>query len=195
MYKVKEAADQLGVSRVEIFEILLSQRDLFEPYVRKENSITYISEEGLLLLNSQIQSVGEAKAAPLVQIKIEENVVDETENTSLEPLALSDGLSEWLREIHDDGLLSDQYDHKLRDIRNQITSIRNKILNLDSEIKMKDDAIRHYHEIMKDDIRWLEDLDRKMQLLVKHRFLENAASESTVDSVDDKGNFLKFFKR
>lgn len=195
MYKVKEAADQLGVSRVEIFEILLSQRDLFEPYVRKENSITYISEEGLLLLKSRIQSVGEVKAAPLAPIEIEENVVEEIKNISLEPLDISDGLSDWLREIHDDGLLSDQYDHKLREIRNQITGIRNKILNLDSEIKMKDDAIRHYHEIMKDDIRWLEDLDRKMQLLVKHRFLENAASESTVDLVDDKGNFLKFFKR
>lgn len=50
MYKVKDAADQLGVSRVEIFEILLSRREEFNPYVVKNNSITYITDEGLEIL-------------------------------------------------------------------------------------------------------------------------------------------------
>lgn len=55
MYKVKEAADVLGVTRVEIFEIMVSQRELFEPYTSKSNSITYISEEGLALLRQMLK--------------------------------------------------------------------------------------------------------------------------------------------
>lgn len=241
MYKVKEAADQLGVSRVEIFEILLSQRDIFEPYVTKKNSITYISEEGLTFLRKRI-AIHNAKEveAPFIGDKITEGPSLRQEGETAESPAsegaleherkrtlgddtnfeeesnpyelgenlvsghhegsefeqVDDALSEWLREIQDETILSETYDGKLRDIRTQITTMRNKILGLDSEIKMKDDALRHYHEIMKDDIRWLEDLERKMQLIVKHKFLENeSAVEHMEVSEEEKGNFRKFFKR
>lgn len=224
MYKVKEAADQLGVSRVEIFEILLSQRDIFEPYVTKKNSITYISEEGLAFLKERIVSqipidktadlhqVTEVSKGPEVfneeqmgpqNFETEETLetVDEfqedlhdREGSEFEQV--DDALSEWLREIQDETLLSETYDGKLKEIRTQITTMRNKILGLDSEIKMKEDALRHYHEIMKDDIRWLEDLERKVQIIVKHKFLENeAVVESLEVSEEEKSNFRKFFKR
>lgn len=243
MYKVKEAADQLGVSRVEIFEILLSQRDIFEPYVTKKNSITYISEEGLTFLreriaihkgkedrdslsesysvekailsqkgsaleNSKGKEISEQEALGAKDLKpdadFEEfpdlyNADDQLSgihNEGSEFEQVDDALSEWLREIQDETLLSDAYDGKLKDIRTQITTMRNKILGLDSEIKMKEDALRHYHEIMKDDIRWLEDLERKMQLIVKHKFLEHESTTENIEvSEEEKGNFRKFFKR
>lgn len=224
MYKVKEAADQLGVSRVEIFEILLSQRDVFEPYVTKKNSITYISEEGLAFLKERIVSQAsnrkeevaitsevvlepgnkhegflEVEAAEDIIESVEElgeefREVDHHENSEFEQV--DDALSEWLREIQDETLLSETYDGKLREIRTQITTTRNKILGLDSEIKMKEDALKHYHEIMKDDIRWLEDLERKMQIIVKHKFLENESNVENLEvSEEEKSNFRKFFKR
>ncbi len=246
MYKVKEAADQLGVSRVEIFEILLSQRDIFEPFVTKKNSITYISEEGLLFLKERLvvhqgtnleqtdlqkgnlkiddgvlpkndesqntkdlaESEGELfvdttetdfDVASGEELETQENINpqgwrDSRDNTEFEQV--DDALSDWLSEIQDETILSDSYDLKLREIRSQITTTRNKILGLDSEIKMKEDALRHYHEIMKDDIRWLEDLERKMQIIVKNRFLENdSAMESLEVSDEEKSNFRKFFKR
>lgn len=227
MYKVKEAADQLGVSRVEIFEILLSQRDIFEPYVTKKNSITYISEEGLAFLKERItlQSPREPKSdwverevADPKPKEIYDDVSEPIHQKPEEILEANDGidegfhkfepqegsefeqvddaLSEWLKEIQDETLLSETYDGRLRDIRTQITTTRNKILGLDSEIKMKEDALRHYHEIMKDDIRWLEDLERKIQIIVKHKFLENESIPEHLDvSEEEKGNFRKFFKR
>ena len=91
-------------------------------------------------------------------------------------------------------------DLRLKEIRGQVTGLRNKILVLDSEIKRKDEAIKHYHEIMKDDLRWLEDMERKVQLIVKNQLAQYEAEE-TVEAItesiseDDKGNFFKFFKR
>lgn len=220
MYKVKEAADRLGVSRVEIFEILLSQRDIFEPYVTKKNSITYISEEGLAFLKERISVEGTNTPSEVLsqeqevsEVSFEDSITfEEVESDTNDTFEMEfenhlpregsefeqvdDALSDWLRQIQDETLLSETYDSKLRDIRTQITVTRNKILGLDSEIKMKEDALRHYHEIMKDDIRWLEDLERKIQLIVKHKFMESdSVVESSEDSEEEKSNFRKFFKR
>lgn len=80
MYKVKEAADVLGVTRVEIFEIMVSQRELFEPYVSKKNSITYISEDGLNLLKQILASNAETSE------NVELLAVDSVMNTETESL-------------------------------------------------------------------------------------------------------------
>lgn len=77
MYKVKEAADALGVTRVEIFEILLSQRELFEPYVEKNNSITYISESGLALLKQTLESGLKRQVGPVETVQPETILADE----------------------------------------------------------------------------------------------------------------------
>ena len=250
MYKVKEAADVLGVTRVEIFEIMVSQRELFEPYTSKSNSITYISEEGLSLLRQMLKrdippadtsvDEAEAQAVPLMSNAVEINLeaiteaakvndwvthsdsgieteetdfnaeTDTSESTAFEeddfneghlksdPLeeieAADDLIGQWLKEIQVEDEAADQQDEMLRHMRTQVTQMRNKILSLDSEMKRKDDAIRHYHEIMKDDVRWLEDLERKVQLIVKHGLLEK--SEADADPVEeDKNNRFKFFKK
>lgn len=300
MYKVKDAADQLGVTRVEIFEILLSQRELFDPYVVKKNSITYISDEGMSLLKSVIKgneatviSKGNEELTsfesnlnvnldesvliedtllvdsipneavieftnPVVDVEVEP-LLEEVESDSIdasEPMIIDtfsespeeqedtdsedevfseedmDHLAEvdldqitgdffatiqenpsvskiesddllvglWLKEIQSEDEQAIQLDSRLKEIRGQVTGLRNKILVLDSEIKRKDEAIKHYHEIMKDDLRWLEDMERKVQLIVKNQLAQYSAEES-IEQVpeniadEDKGNFFKFFKR
>lgn len=263
MYKVKEAADVLGVKRVDIFEILLSRREIFEPYVEKNNSITYISEEGLELLRQMLEvdemvektstleapskevisdasefvektaspaprkSVVERELESFVQAHKEKMLNEQpvvktpevppeaevphdeeipVETVEIEPEAdvyayddpidieaSDDVISQWLKEIQEEDAEADYYDEQLKQKRSQVTQLRNKILSLDSEIKRKDDAIRHYHEIMKDDLSWLEDLERKTQLIVKHG-VADADMESHA-SEEDKGNFFKFFKR
>lgn len=276
MYKVKDAADQLGVTRVEIFEILLSQRELFDPYVVKNNSITYISDEGMDLLR-KVLSPEEAKSEDLSNttrqapeavlnsvsvitspedmhkgeevpneealanqglgsetfwepqieqgevplededsVEFEEEPLSEEQSYDMEMLsgtffnALSDNPSvskiesedllvgQWLKEIQTEDDQAMQMDIRLKEIRGQVTGLRNKILVLDSEIKRKDEAIKHYHEIMKDDLRWLEDMERKVQLIVKSHLeteeeLEQDKDEEALE--EDKGNFFKFFKR
>lgn len=304
MYKVKDAADQLGVTRVEIFEILLSQRELFDPYVVKKNSITYISDEGMSLLKSVIKgneatviSKGNEELTsfesnlnvnldesvliedtllvdshpnepvieftdPVAEVEAEvevEPLLEEVESDSIdasEPMIIDtfsespeeqedtdsedevfseedmDHLAEvdldqitgdffatiqenpsvskiesddllvglWLKEIQSEDEQAIQLDSRLKEIRGQVTGLRNKILVLDSEIKRKDEAIKHYHEIMKDDLRWLEDMERKVQLIVKNQLAQYSAEES-IEQVpeniadEDKGNFFKFFKR
>lgn len=222
MYKVKEAADVLGVTRVEIFEIMLSQREIFEPFVEKNNSITYISEEGLKLLRVMLESdlkpqkdstesfepvlaempiqVDALIEEPhLSIIEAEEPEVDEQMTMSVRPPREieeeDDLIGQWLKDIQDEDAQADIHDSKLKDLRGQVTLLRNKILSLDSEIKRKDEAIKHYHEIMKDDIRWLEDLERKTQLIVKHELVELGSSKAEISEEEDKSNFFKFFKR
>lgn len=297
MYKVKDAADQLGVTRVEIFEILLSQRELFDPYVVKKNSITYISDEGMTLLGTVIKAndspvvataatdmevvedanfvnLGEtpeikeeaieSMIEPVLESSVQENDPSEVlvvaneelqinhreitdaktenqdelsddllhgyeddsfdfdntqmdeedlerisdsffsniqENPSVNRIESEDLLvGQWLKEIQTEDEQALQLDLRLKEIRGQVTGLRNKILVLDSEIKRKDEAIKHYHEIMKDDLRWLEDMERKVQLIVKNQLAQYEAEE-TVEAItesiseDDKGNFFKFFKR
>lgn len=238
MYKVKEAADLLGVTRVDVFEILLSQRELFEPYVDKSNSITYISEEGLELLRQMLEKNFKLRETHLeiaqeqaIKIELEQNELQSSQNLTevileeeviedliltedqavlddenevdtfedLEDLAQDendlddDNVSQWLNKIREEDFKASKYDAKLKEQRTYMTQLRNKILGLDSEIKRKDEAIKHYHEIMKDDIRWLEDLELKIQLIVKHEISE--INDSEIEPEEDKGNFFKFFKR
>lgn len=219
MYKVKEAADVLGVTRVEIFEIMLSQREIFEPFVEKNNSITYISEEGLnllrVMLESDLKPQKSSTETVLAEVPVQEN--DLFEEPVLIELEMEDPeeddqfiisarpsiaaeedddlIGQWLKDIQDEDAEADLHDGKLKDLRGQVTQLRNKMLSLDSEIKRKDEAIKHYHEIMKDDIRWLEDLEHKTQLIVKHELVELGSSKAEILEEEDKNNFFKFFKR
>lgn len=219
MYKVKDAADQLGVTRVEVFEVLLSQRDQYEPYVVKKNSITYISEEGLNLLREHFGlKVIKLKELPTEDnVQVKEVVLDELETSitvvepenehfwtnppeskEFTPLETDDeSIGRWLNEIQSDSELSFSLDSKLKDLRTQVTGMRNKLLVLDSEIKRKDEALKHYHEIMKDDIQWLEDLERKLHIALKFQVTKQhmATIEEGTEEDDEKNNFFKFFKR
>jgi len=60
MYKVSEVAELLGVSKVEVFEKLISYSDELKPYVRKQKGVTFIDESGVgllrkLILGNQVQ--------------------------------------------------------------------------------------------------------------------------------------------
>lgn len=219
MYKVKDAADQLGVTRVEVFEVLLSQRDQYEPYVVKKNSITYISEDGLNLLRVHfglevvpiraVDSEGSSGASdfeqPMQEVDLEsaepENEglwTSPPESKEFTPIETEDeSIGRWLSEIQADSELSYNLDGKLKDLRTQVTTMRNKLLVLDSEIKRKDEALKHYHEIMKDDIQWLEDLERKLHIALKFQVTKQhmATIEEGPEEDEEKNNFFKFFKR
>lgn len=221
MYKVKDAADQLGVTRVEVFEVLLSQRDQYEPFVVKKNSITYISEEGLNRLRvhfglepealdsvDTVASELEAEQSPIADEALrdltsgppseEEQWTSPPESKEFTPLESEDeSIGQWLSEIQADDVLSMNLDGRLRELRTQVTNMRNKLLVLDSEIKRKDEALKHYHEIMKDDIQWLEDLERKLHIALKFQMTKAhmANMEEVTEEDDEKSNFFKFFKR
>lgn len=219
MYKVKDAADQLGVTRVEVFEVLLSQREQFEPYVVKKNSITYISEDGMNLLRehfgleviSVIKTPIEAeKASVEADVVINHPPKEEAasgydsewlklpESKEFTPIETEDeSIGKWLSEIQEDDELGLALDMKLKELRTQVTSMRNKLLVLDSEVKRKDEAIKHYHEIMKDDIQWLEDLERKLHVNLKFQMTKKHMVEIEEDQEEDdeKNNFFKFFKK
>lgn len=221
MYKVKDAADQLGVTRVEVFEVLLSQRDQYEPFVVKKNSITYISEEGLNLLrvhfglepekieseeavNEQINTDHSTLEGDASEVLLTDSTLGEDQWTSLPeskeftPIEVEDeSIGRWLSEIQADDAQSLNLDGRLRELRTQVTNMRNKLLVLDSEIKRKDEALKHYHEIMKDDIQWLEDLERKLHIALKFQMTKAhmANIEEATEEDDEKSNFFKFFKR
>ncbi len=265
MYKVKDAADQLGVSRVEIFEILLSRREEFNPYVIKNNSITYITDEGMILLKSvffpelenttetvaedvaEVVDLIEDEEVPISEMSVESDELNNTMDadgdiegleTPLDEvydfdsgevifdineeealLAASDSsvkeifldmptqepyeigaeddlAGQWLKEIQIEDEQAAQLDIRLRELRTQVTGLRNKILVLDSEIKRKDEAIKHYHEIMKDDIQWLEDIEQKLLLMMGSQVERFEASSGEItEEVAGKMPFFKFFKR
>lgn len=67
MYKVGEVADRLRVPSVLIHEKLINNRELLEPYIKKANSITYINERGLEILETLIH--GGVKDTPTPKLE------------------------------------------------------------------------------------------------------------------------------
>lgn len=171
MYKVKEAADALGVTRVEVFEILLSQRELFEPYVEKQNSITYISEPGLALLRQTLES----------GLKHQETVLGEVLAGSDELLAAANETAETEESESPDFLTDDsdadlvlETDETAEEVMLKQMGARNESVKPAVDIEASDDIIGQWlKEIQEEDMEADQQDNRLKELRTQVTLLRN----------------------
>lgn len=218
MYKINEVADLLKVSRVHIFEVMLSQRELFGPLTTKVNGVTLISDEAIVLLrkvfginqepvvDEEIQRVNEINDNNKDQIEqvlpsnfeVSEGVaVSQSEDKEgLKINVQVKGQKETVFQNEKRFILENEFDDKtLLEIRQKIRLLRNQILSIDSELKRKEDALTHYQQILNDDILWIDVSEKDLYEQIE--FLCNPiTSPKEFESLEEpKVGFKNFFKK
>ena len=206
MYKINEAADLLKVTRVEIFEKLLSQRELFNPYIEKINGVTWISDAGIAKLK---ETIFEKKISP--QEVLEQLVVEHLSGQSLSSEVLDlKSFEEVKQDKNQSSLLMDRQLYKskfysrealnknkesLAGLRQKIRQLRNQILTSDSELKRKEDAISHYQQILKDDLDWIKNLEKQLTEQILNLNYSFPSAPDFEMPGEEKPGIKKFFKR
>ena len=118
MYKVSEVAEVIGVEKTEIFEKMITHKTLMDPNIHKKDGVTYFDERGLEILKTLFSKDISSSPGEFDNFKLEQ------QNDSIKK---NRPLSKFER---DRKILIDKMD-----------ILRNELMNLDMELKLKDEMI------------------------------------------------------
>lgn len=163
MYKVSEIAEMLAVEKVKIFEALIVHDEILNPYVVKERHLSYLTDEGVKALEKIIFGI-----EPEIEESYQEVLVEELIETETDHL--------------DDFILKNE--NKKKALKNQIIELKREINILDKDLRMKDQAILHYQNIFEEDMKWIMDIENKIQLV-----------RESLDHDDKKNGFFNRLKK
>lgn len=151
MYKIGEVANMLNVEKVVIFEKLISKSKEIEPYITKEKGITYFTEFGVTVMDALIYG------RPIPSEPNEEDDLEIEESS----------------EVNDEEFISDDDIKNINDerarIKKEIMNCRNKLIDLDGQHKQLDDALRHYQNMIKEDIDWIRIAEGKVAFRMQNK--------------------------
>lgn len=180
MFKISEVAGKLNVETYVIFEKLLTHAELLKDHTQKIHSISYIDEQGIEIIHALIEGRNPEK---VVSFQTEE--VIETQSEEIEEAASSDMErvtstaqeeedEDWLTE--DDFILIDSEKAKLRD---EVSQLRQQLIQYDSELKRLDDAFANYQILMREDVDYLMELEEKLETMLFRKSIQNDAREES----------------
>lgn len=141
LYKVSEVAEVIGVEKTEIFEKMITHKTLMDPNIHKKDGVTYFDERGLEILKTLFSKDISSSPGEFDNFKLEQ------QNDSIKK---NRPLSKFER---DRKILIDKMD-----------ILRNELMNLDMELKLKDEMILKYQVKVNEDI---EALNRFQYALLK----------------------------
>ncbi|MBE0451156.1 MAG: hypothetical protein IBX70_09935 [Clostridia bacterium] len=141
MYKVSEVAELMGVEKTEIFEKMITHKTLIDPNIHKKDGVTYFDERGLEILRTLFSKDISNSLGEFNSLKSEQNN---------DPTKKNRPLSKFER---DKKILIDKMD-----------ILKNELMNLDMELKLKDEMIIKYQVKVNEDI---EALNRFQYALLK----------------------------
>ena len=141
LYKVSEVAEVIGVEKTEIFEKMITHKTLMDPNIHKKDGVTYFDERGLEILKTLFSKDISSSPGEFDNFKLEQ------QNDSIKK---NRPLSKFER---DRKILIDKMD-----------ILKNELMNLDMELKLKDEMILKYQVKVNEDI---EALNRFQYALLK----------------------------
>lgn len=141
MYKVSEVAEVIGVEKTEIFEKMITHKTLMDPNIHKKDGVTYFDERGLEILKTLFSKDISNSAVEFDGLNIEQLNDSVKKNRPLSKFE------------RDRKILIDKMD-----------ILKNELINLDTELKLKDEMILKYQVKINEDI---EALNRFQYALLK----------------------------
>jgi len=150
MYDINKVSELTGVSKVTIYKKIKKMKDL-EPFVVRKDDKTYILEDGINLIKSQLTVNKEVKSDVMEEVAIADSSMDLTVNKGLINL-----LTEQLKEK----------DNQLKEKDKQIAELHKLIENsqiLLKEEQKKSEAQLYLAEHFEDVDNKLQDLREKME--------------------------------
>ncbi|BEP30442.1 hypothetical protein [Helicovermis profundi] len=153
LLKVSEVAKRLLVDKISIIEVLIINKDELKEYIEKKSGVTYIREEGVKVISSIINGT----------------YLEDTQSTIINDMNLNVHVNEVALEI-DDSIdenikIEEDYFRKIEEVSSlneSVNLLKTKLLNLDSILIRKNDAIMNYRNILLDDVQWISMLEEKL---------------------------------
>ncbi len=128
MYKISEAADLIGVEKVEIFEKMITHKSILDPSIKKIEGVTYFEERGIGILKTLFY--GSQSSDQVCEDSQKEKVQTEKRIVKVR--------SKFERE---------------RDILyDKLLILKHELLNLDEELILKDEMILSYQKKLVEDM-------------------------------------------
>lgn len=129
MYKISEAADLIGVEKVDIFEKMITHKSILDPSIKKVDGVTYFEERGIgilktLFFGAQNGDISET-SSEIDLAKPEKRVVK----------------------------VRSKFERERDILYDKIGILKQEIANLDKELFMKDELLLSYQK------KLLEDMD------------------------------------
>ncbi len=155
MYKVSEAAELIGVEKIEIFEKLINHKSLLDPVIKKQDGVTYFDDHAIDVLKTLFFGSSHSP---------------DSEN---EQAATKMGNHETPVEIKTVKMKS-RFEKDREILYNKIEILKNELTNLDNELEMKDDMLKSYQKKILEDMESIHRLqysimkDMEKQVKNKH---------------------------
>jgi len=129
VYKVGEAADMIGVEKVDIFEKMITHKSILDPNIKKVDGVTYFEEQAITILKTLFYGSTQNETRSDANAYSEKNPVEKR---------IVKVRSKFERE---------------RDILyDKINILKYEIGNIDDALKMKDDQVLSYQEKLSEDL-------------------------------------------
>lgn len=158
MYRIAKLAEILNVTTVQIHEKLILYKSELSPYTHKEQGITVLSDQGLLILKRAFE---------------EERIA----SAKLTFTALAD---DYEQQQEAEGSLSevDRRELELLSLKDRINQNRSELHRLNLESRKLDEAISHYMNILKEDMdKRIREEDQLEGILRLRKKTESAAAQ------------------
>jgi hypothetical protein len=128
VYKISEAAELIGVEKVDIFEKMITHKAILDPNIKKVEGVTYFEERGIAILKTLFYGT----------LSGEDNVKEEGDTLIVPEKRIVKVRSKFERE---------------RDILyDKILILKHELMNLDSELAVKDELLLSYQKKLMEDL-------------------------------------------
>jgi uncharacterized protein (DUF2225 family) len=139
LYKISEVADLFGIEKTEVFEKMISHRNLLDPNIHKQDGVTYFTEHGLEILRTLM------------------GIETHSTNTDQE----MPDINETIRKSRPLG----KVDREKKILLDKMDILIHEINALDQELILKDEMISKYQDKLDDE---LEAMNRFQSIILKN---------------------------
>lgn len=158
MYRIAKLAEMLNVATVQIHEKLILYKSELSSHICKENGVTFISDQGLLILKHAF----------------------EAEKLESEKLTYTTEAGKAEHRGEPEGALSemDRRELELLSLKDRLNQSRSELHRLNIESKKLDEAIFHYMSTLKEDMdKRIREEDQLEGMLRLRKQTESAGSQ------------------
>jgi hypothetical protein len=143
LFKISEISEMLGVEKTEIFEKMITHKELLDNNIKKVDGVTYFDERGVEILRMLLLK----QETPNDVAEVQEELLTEEAKPKR-------------------SRMTSKFDRERNILYDKMEILKNELFNLDTQLEMKDEMILKYQT------RILQDMDHinKLQYTLMKKY-------------------------
>lgn len=151
MYRVIEAANILGVSKVTIYKKMSLLKKELKPFIHKKRNITFIEEEGLRLIKESL---------------VANHVIADTELKDKRIEELANDNDKYLSQLNDfNARVLDLEREHIEDLKLMISTLESQVNLKKSQLQVKKQLIKNFQDLVAYNKMQISELEQRIEQL------------------------------